>query len=203
VPFVNVHMWTGRTIEQKRRLLRAITEAMVEHAAARPDHLHVTIQEYELENWARAGVLAADEVASRRGESTVDDHASDRLEDAAVDENPATGELHHVLLECGDLDASVRFYTEVVGVRIRKTDTHRDGRPLVLTHNAIGLTSAGQGGRNLDHLAFPVTSVADVLDRARDQAVPVVRGPGPGPYGHTVYLADPDGNEVELFEPTP
>jgi 4-oxalocrotonate tautomerase len=195
VPFVNVHMWTGRTIEQKRRLLRAITEAMVEHAAATPDHLHVTIQEYEPQNWARAGVLAADHIASAQ-------QAAPAPAPGEEDANPTTGGLHHILLECRDLEASVRFYTETVGLRIRKRDTHRDGRPLVLTHNAIGLTSAGTDGRNIEHLAFPVSSVADALERARSVGAPVVRGPGPGPYGHTLYIADPDGNEVELIEST-
>ena len=197
MPFVNVHMWTGRTIEQKRRLLRAITDAMVEHAAAKPAHLHVTIQEYELENWARAGSLAADQVAA----AVPADAASDATA-GAEEVAPTTGALHHILLECRDLEAAVQFYTETVGLRIRKRDTHRDGRPLVLTHNAIGLTSAGHGGRNVEHLAFPVTSVADALDRARRAGVQVVRGPGPGPYGHTLYVADPDGNEVELIEST-
>ena len=60
MPFVTVHMWTGRTVEQKRALTRAITDAMVEHAGAKPDHLHVVIQEYTPENWARAGELAVD-----------------------------------------------------------------------------------------------------------------------------------------------
>jgi 4-oxalocrotonate tautomerase len=41
MPFVVVEMWEGRTVEQKRRLVRAITDAMVEHAGCRPDHLHV------------------------------------------------------------------------------------------------------------------------------------------------------------------
>ena len=194
MPFVNVHMWTGRSVAQKRALLRAITDAMVEHAGAKPDHLHVTIQEYELENWARAGVLALDHVAAAAADSQGAPPAS---------EATGTGPLHHVLLECRDLDASVAFYTDVVGVRIRKRDTHRDGRPLVLTHNSLGLTSAAAGGRNLEHLAFQVVSVDEVVARAGAAGVQLVRGPGPGPYGHTVYLADPDGNEVELFEPAP
>jgi 4-oxalocrotonate tautomerase len=58
--FVIVHMWEGRSLAQKRALTRAITEAMVEHAGARPDGLHVVIQEYPKENWARAGVLGVD-----------------------------------------------------------------------------------------------------------------------------------------------
>lgn len=60
MPFVHVHMWQGRTLEQKRALTKAITEAMVEHAGADPDGLHVAISEYPLENWARAGVLGVD-----------------------------------------------------------------------------------------------------------------------------------------------
>lgn len=60
MPFVVVHMWEGRDVAQKRALVAAITDAMVEHAQARPDHLHVVIQEYDRENWGRAGVLAVD-----------------------------------------------------------------------------------------------------------------------------------------------
>lgn len=60
MPFVQVHMWEGRSTEQKRHLTRAITDAMVEHADVKPDGLHVAILEYPLENWARAGILGID-----------------------------------------------------------------------------------------------------------------------------------------------
>ncbi len=60
MPVVTVQMWPGRTVEQKRKLVKAITDAMVEHADARPDNLHVIIQDVELENWALAGVLGVD-----------------------------------------------------------------------------------------------------------------------------------------------
>ncbi len=60
MPFVIVHMWEGRSVEQKRALTKAITDAMVEHVNAKPDGLHVVIQEYPRENWARAGVLGID-----------------------------------------------------------------------------------------------------------------------------------------------
>lgn len=194
MPFVIVHMWTGRTVDQKRRLLAAITDAMVEHAGAKPDHLHVVVQEYERENWARAGVLSAD----TSGAYTVEPATRE-----AAEPEPTTGSLHHLLLECRDLDASVRFYTRVVGIRIRKEDVHRDGRRLVLSHNGIGLTTlADDTPGNVDHLAFPVTSVAEAVERGRSAGVEPIRGPGPGPYGHTVYLLDPDGNEVELIEMT-
>jgi 4-oxalocrotonate tautomerase len=60
MPFIQIHMWEGRTLDQKRALTQAITAAMVEHAGANPENLHIAIQEYPLENWARAGVLGVD-----------------------------------------------------------------------------------------------------------------------------------------------
>lgn len=61
MPVVTVQMWSGRTVEQKRRLVRAITEAMIQHAACKPDHLHVIIQDVPKDSWGRAGVLGIDE----------------------------------------------------------------------------------------------------------------------------------------------
>jgi 4-oxalocrotonate tautomerase len=60
MPVVTVQLWEGRTLEQKRALVRAITDAMVEHAGAKPDALHVVLQEIPRENWAKAGVLGVD-----------------------------------------------------------------------------------------------------------------------------------------------
>lgn len=60
MPFVQVHMWEGRSVDEKRALTKAITDAMVEHVGARPEALHVVIQEYPKENWARGGVLGID-----------------------------------------------------------------------------------------------------------------------------------------------
>lgn len=57
MPVVTVQMWTGRTSQQKRALARAITDAMVRHAGAKPDNLHVIIQEVPKEDWALAGVM--------------------------------------------------------------------------------------------------------------------------------------------------
>ncbi|HEU5280276.1 MAG TPA: 2-hydroxymuconate tautomerase [Gaiellaceae bacterium] len=60
MPVVTVELWEGRTVEQKRKLVGAITDAMVEHAGANPDALHVIIHEISRENWGRAGVLGLD-----------------------------------------------------------------------------------------------------------------------------------------------
>lgn len=60
MPFVIVEFWEGRTVEQKRNLVKAITTAMVEQAGCKPEHLHVVIHETAKENWGRAGELAID-----------------------------------------------------------------------------------------------------------------------------------------------
>jgi 4-oxalocrotonate tautomerase len=60
MPVVTVQLWEGRSLDQKRALVAAITAAMVEHADANPDALHVILQEIPRENWGRAGVLGVD-----------------------------------------------------------------------------------------------------------------------------------------------
>jgi 4-oxalocrotonate tautomerase len=60
MPVVTVEMWEGRSVDQKRKLVGAITQAMIEHAGARPEALHVILHEISRENWARAGVLGVD-----------------------------------------------------------------------------------------------------------------------------------------------
>jgi len=44
MPVVTIQMWTGRTPAQKRALCKAVTEAMVQHAGAKPTNLHVIIR---------------------------------------------------------------------------------------------------------------------------------------------------------------
>jgi 4-oxalocrotonate tautomerase len=57
---VQVHMWAGRTPEQKRRLCKAITDAMVEHGGAQRDGVHVIIHDIPKDSWARGGVMGVD-----------------------------------------------------------------------------------------------------------------------------------------------
>lgn len=57
MPVVTVQMWEGRTSEQKRNLMRALTEAMVEHAGARREGLHIVLQEIPKENWGSVSTL--------------------------------------------------------------------------------------------------------------------------------------------------
>ncbi len=69
MPVVIVEMWEGRTVEQKRRLVKRITDAMVEEAKVKPDHLHVIIHDVPKDSWGREGKLGSDlEPAGAPGE---------------------------------------------------------------------------------------------------------------------------------------
>ena len=60
MPFVNVRMLEGRSLDQKRDLAKAITDAMETICNAKPDGTMVVIEEVPRENWARGGVLLSD-----------------------------------------------------------------------------------------------------------------------------------------------
>jgi 4-oxalocrotonate tautomerase len=64
MPVITVETWEGRTVEQKRRLAAAITEAMVEHFQSNPERTYVLIYDIPKQNWARAGILSSDEEAA-------------------------------------------------------------------------------------------------------------------------------------------
>lgn len=60
MPVVTVHLLTGRTLEQKRRLVARITDALVEEAGARREMVQVRFLEVTKEDWGRGGLLGAD-----------------------------------------------------------------------------------------------------------------------------------------------
>lgn len=57
---VTVQMWAGRTVEQKRELITAITDAMVNIAGTHRSGTHVIIQDVPMDSWGRGGVLGID-----------------------------------------------------------------------------------------------------------------------------------------------
>ena len=111
----------------------------------------------------------------------------------------ATG-LGHLLLQVTDLQAAEAFYLGLLGLTVRKRETFRDGRPLTVTNEGLGLTDGRPDGLGpLEHLAFRGRGVHALAERAAAEGVQVVRGPEPSAYGVSIYLLDPDGNQVEVF----
>jgi 4-oxalocrotonate tautomerase len=60
MPHIQITMLTGRTIEQKRKLVARVTDAMAEEAKTPKEGIVVTIVEVEREDYARGGVLMTD-----------------------------------------------------------------------------------------------------------------------------------------------
>jgi 4-oxalocrotonate tautomerase len=60
MPSIQITMLKGRTIEQKRKLVERVTDAMAEEAKTPKEGVVVTIIEVEREDYARGGVLMAD-----------------------------------------------------------------------------------------------------------------------------------------------
>ena len=114
---------------------------------------------------------------------------------------PRTLGLAHLLLQTSDIERAERFYVGVLGFSVRKREPFDETRPLIVTHQGLGLTEGGPGDRRqVEHIAFRVDDVRGLATRIRDAGVPILDELGPGAYGMTIYVADPDGNKIELFE---
>lgn len=57
-------MFPGRTVEQKRALVKALTESFIATAGGTPQSVHVLVTEIARENWAVAGTLCSDIAAA-------------------------------------------------------------------------------------------------------------------------------------------
>jgi 4-oxalocrotonate tautomerase len=65
MPVVIVKLGKERTIQQKRKLVKAITEDVVEILEVKPEWVYVLIEELGRENWASAGELHCDKFAAK------------------------------------------------------------------------------------------------------------------------------------------
>lgn len=122
--------------------------------------------------------------------------------------------LLHTMLRVGDLDTSIRFYTDVLGMQLLRRKDFPDGRftlaflgygdesanmVLELTHNWD--TSTYNLGDAYGHIAIGVADVYGACERIRTSGGKVVREPGPMKHGSTVlaFVEDPDGYKIELL----
>lgn len=121
----------------------------------------------------------------------------------------------HTMLRVGDLDKSLAFYTQVLGMReLRRKDfpegrftlafigyqDEADGTVLELTHNWD--TSSYDLGDGYGHVALAVDNAAKACADIRTRGGKVVREAGPMKHGSTViaFVEDPDGYKIELIE---
>jgi 4-oxalocrotonate tautomerase len=60
MPIVSVKIAKGRSVEQKRNLVKAITDSVVSTLEVKPEWVSVLIEEFERENWSTGGELHSD-----------------------------------------------------------------------------------------------------------------------------------------------
>ena len=107
----------------------------------------------------------------------------------------------HMLLMVEDMEKSVAFYVDQLGFRIRPAKPLADGRPFTAFEQGIALVSGRRPDhRQVDHMAFEVDDVRAMRDRLRASNVHFFNDLHDGPYGLTIYVADPDGLKIELYE---
>ena len=121
----------------------------------------------------------------------------------------------HTMIRVGDLDKSIKFYTENFGLKLlRKTDylggrftnvfigygDENENTVIELTHNWD--TESYELGDGFGHLAFGIPDIYACCDKMRTDGVTISREPGPMKHGTTViaFVVDPDGYKIELIE---
>jgi 4-oxalocrotonate tautomerase len=67
MPYVRIEMLTGRSEEQKARIAKAVTDALVEHGNATPASVFVVFQDVPAADWAVGGTLISHRKAPAQG----------------------------------------------------------------------------------------------------------------------------------------
>ena len=119
--------------------------------------------------------------------------------------------IGYVILYVEDLDVSVAFYRDVIGLPYKFTDAGyaefgTDGTRFALyeRRRAEWLTGGTVSPGPAAEIVLVVEDVDAYADRLAESGVPVLSGPADRPWGHrTVHVADPDGFVVEFAAEIP
>jgi lactoylglutathione lyase len=118
------------------------------------------------------------------------------------------------MLRVGDLERSIKFYTEILGMTLLRQKDYPDGKftlaflgygdekdttAIELTYNWD--TEQYDLGNGFGHLAIEVDDVYKAAEDIRAAGGKIIREPGPMNAGTTIiaFVADPDGYQIELL----
>jgi len=122
--------------------------------------------------------------------------------------------LLHTMIRVGDLDRSIAFYTEVLGMRLLRRKDYPQGKFTLAfvgygeeANNAVIELTYNWGvdhydlGSGFGHLAIGVDDVYRAAEEIRNRGGKILREPGPMSAGTTViaFVEDPDGYAIELI----
>jgi lactoylglutathione lyase len=121
----------------------------------------------------------------------------------------------HTMLRVGDLDRSVKFYSELFGMKeLRRNEVPGGKYTLAFlgygddaTHTVLELTynwgvEKYEIGDGFGHLAIGMPDVYDAVEKMKAAGAKVTREAGPVKFGTTViaFVEDPDGYKIELVQ---
>jgi lactoylglutathione lyase len=121
----------------------------------------------------------------------------------------------HTMLRVGDLEKSLAFYTEVLGMRLLRRHDYPEGRftlafvgygdeqssaVIELTYNWG--TDSYELGTAFGHIAIGVEDAYEACERVKQKGGKVVREAGAMKHGSTViaFVEDPDGYKIEFIQ---
>ena len=123
--------------------------------------------------------------------------------------------LLHTMLRVGNLDKSIDFYTNVLGMRVLRRNDYPDGKftlafvgyqdeaegaVIELTHNWD--TDKYDLGSGYGHIALEVDNAYEACDKVKERGGKITREAGPMKHGTTViaFVEDPDGYKIEFIQ---
>jgi len=119
--------------------------------------------------------------------------------------------LLHTRMRVGDIDRTVRFYTEILGLEVILRHTSPRGSKLVFlkvpgSDEEIELCSFPASGEvrvpeDLVHLAFEVADLDAAIRKLESLGVPITDGPTDSRSGRFCFIDAPEGYEIELIQP--
>lgn len=122
--------------------------------------------------------------------------------------------LLHTMLRVGDLDRSIDFYQNVLGMKLLRRKDYPDGKFTLAfvgygdesENTVIELTCNWDTdsyaiGEGYGHIAIEVDDVYEAVDELRNRGGKVIREAGPMNAGTTIiaFIEDPDGYAIELI----
>jgi len=120
----------------------------------------------------------------------------------------------HTMIRVNDLDESVRFYCDVLGMKLLRKKDYPSGR---FTLAFVGYGSESEGavvelthnwdthrydlGGGFGHIAIGVEDIYQTCEVLRAQGAKIVREPGPMKHGGSeiAFIEDPNGYRIELI----
>ncbi|OUL21878.1 lactoylglutathione lyase [Nostoc sp. 106C] len=123
--------------------------------------------------------------------------------------------LLHTMLRVGNLEESLKFYTDVLGMKLLRRKDYPDGKFTLAfvgygdesDHTVLELTynwgvEKYELGNAYGHIAIGVDDIYATCAEIRNRGGKVVREPGPMKHGSTViaFVEDPDGYKIELIQ---